>query len=248
MAPGATATGLRKRGKGTDVVAIYSHAGVFLGPGVCVLRNVGAAQYRACGGVGFAVAAVEHHAQGVNAAGGGPVEPVARPVVGGGTAQVGVGARGGDRSGSRPENPSIVVAACGSAGRAGGVGVTQARVEQPQVDDVWVKADVEPAVAVDVGGVVVGFVEQGVVACHGEHHQRRRALGHGQRRGGFGVGAQRPRAARGGHGAQQQAGASGSQSKQHSAASQPRPRRSGPVQGGQRSGKWWHGAAPHSAM
>ena len=130
-----------------------------------IARHIGRLQNRTAGGVGHAHSAIEHPADGVHAGRGEVVQKVAAPARSAGT-DLFLGARG-DCDGRE-----LVV----------GVFVAGVVVEVAVVVDlVGLVAHVDHAVAVQVGGVVIGLVVELVVAAHHQHVQRRIALAHEQR-------------------------------------------------------------------
>ncbi|MCY1529719.1 hypothetical protein D9M68_648810 [compost metagenome] len=157
--PEASGRRLSQRGVVGDEVTVLGQALVFLTPGMGVLWNIGGLEYGGVDSVFHPVAAIEDLAQGVHARGRQVVEEVPAPaarafLVGGGARRVEVVGAG------------VVV-------------VADKRVEIAVVVDatlvlgqVALVADVEDAVAVQVGGVVIGFVVQLVVAPHHQHVER----------------------------------------------------------------------------
>ena len=149
VAPGIRCGNRRVSG---NVVSITGNALVFLAPAVAFLREEGALQHGFGCRINLAPAAVEHPAQGVHARGGQVIEEVTAPcsrtlLVGGGSARLEA---------------------------ASGIGIAKVGVEITEiVDGVGLVADVQGAVAIEVGSVIVGFVVDLVVLAHHQHVQRR---------------------------------------------------------------------------
>ena len=133
-----------------------------------ILRNVGPAQDGGGVSVNLAESAIEHLAHGIDATGGHIVEPIARP------ATDTFPFIGGRRT--RDEPPCI--------GGAAIIVIADRRIEETEINDLWIEPGVQYPITIDVTGVVVSLVEQLVILARDDQRHGLGRLRDSQRRPG----------------------------------------------------------------